>query len=115
MRNISILAGSSHPQLAKSICERLGVPMGKSTLSKFSNKETNVEIGESVREQDVYIIQSGCGNVNDNFVEMLIMIAACKTASARWVLCTVQRQTSLPLRAGSECSTRSMRSERSQL
>ncbi|KAJ3020241.1 ribose-phosphate pyrophosphokinase [Thoreauomyces humboldtii] len=85
MRDITLLAGSSHPQLAASICQRLGVSVGNCTLSKFSNKETNVEVRESVREQDVYIIQSGCGNVNDNFMELLIMIAACKTASARKV------------------------------
>ena len=42
----------------------------------------SVEIGESVRGEDVYIIQSGCGEVNDNLMELLIMISACKTASA---------------------------------
>ncbi|KAI8919096.1 phosphoribosyltransferase-like protein [Powellomyces hirtus] len=85
MRDISLLAGSSHPKLAEGICQRLGAALGACTLSKFSNKETNVEVRESVREQDVYIIQSGCGNVNDNFMELLIMIAACKTASAKKV------------------------------
>ena len=84
MRNISILSGTSHPKLAESICQRLGIPLSKATLSKFSNKETNVSIGESVRDVDVYIVQSGCGNVNDTFVELLIMIAACRTASARF-------------------------------
>ncbi|KAJ3182730.1 ribose-phosphate pyrophosphokinase [Geranomyces variabilis] len=85
MRDITLLAGSSHKQLALTICQRLNAPLGNCTLSKFSNKETNVEVRESVREQDVYIIQSGCGNVNDNFMELLIMIAACKTASAKKV------------------------------
>ncbi|KAI9101372.1 ribose-phosphate pyrophosphokinase I [Phlyctochytrium arcticum] len=89
MRDISLLAGSSHPALAQAISERLGAPLSKCTLTKFSNKETNVEVGESVREQDVYIIQSGCGNVNDHFIEMLIMIAACKTASARKVTAVI--------------------------
>jgi ribose-phosphate pyrophosphokinase len=83
MRNIVVFAGSSHPSLAANIASRLGVPLGKVKLSKFSNKETNVEIGESVRDLDTYIISSGCGNVNDNFMELLIMIAACRTASAR--------------------------------
>jgi ribose-phosphate pyrophosphokinase len=42
-----------------------------------------VTIGESVRDEDVFIIQSGCGEVNDNLMELLILINACKTASAR--------------------------------
>ncbi|KAI8821525.1 phosphoribosyltransferase-like protein [Fimicolochytrium jonesii] len=103
MRDLTVLSGSSHPRLAQAICERLGVPLGSCTLSKFSNKETNVEVRESVREQDVFIIQSGCGNVNDNFMELLIMIAACKTASARKVTAVLPcfpyaRQTETPYR-----------------
>ena len=85
MKNIVIFSGSSHPQLAQEICNRLGIPLGRVKLSKFSNKETNVEIGESVRDVDTYIISSGCGSINDNFMELLIMIAACRTASARFV------------------------------
>ncbi|KAJ3300163.1 ribose-phosphate pyrophosphokinase [Borealophlyctis nickersoniae] len=89
MRNISILSGSSHPNLAENICKRLGIPLSPSVKNKFSNKETNVEIGESVRDMDVYIVQSGCGNVNDNFIELLIMIAACRTASARKITAVI--------------------------
>ncbi|CAG8466499.1 1011_t:CDS:2 [Ambispora gerdemannii] len=89
MRNIVILAGSSHPILAEQIASRLGEPLGRVELSKFSNKETNVEIRESVREKDVYIVQSGCGHVNDNLMELLIMISACKTASAARVTAVI--------------------------
>ncbi|KAJ3277609.1 ribose-phosphate pyrophosphokinase, partial [Blyttiomyces sp. JEL0837] len=89
MRNISIFGGSSHPKLADAICQRLGIPSGKAKFNKFSNQETNVEIGESVRGADVYIIQSGCGQVNDNFMELLIMIAACRTASAKKVTAVI--------------------------
>ncbi|KAG0238935.1 ribose-phosphate pyrophosphokinase [Actinomortierella wolfii] len=89
MRNIVVFAGSSHPALADQICARLGIPPGKVKLSKFANKETNVEIGASVRDKDVYIIQSGCGAVNDNFMELLIMLAACKTASARRITAVI--------------------------
>merc|ERR1711973_867449 len=49
---------------------------------EFANQETNVEIGESVRGEDVYIVQSGSGEINDNLMELLIMINACKIASA---------------------------------
>merc|ERR1711934_1010179 len=85
---------SSHKDLSKKICDRLGLPHGKVEAKSFSNKETNIKIGESVRGKDVYIIQSGCGSVNasgnkqsinDNLMELLIMISACKTASASQV------------------------------
>ena len=56
---------------------------------KFSNLETCVEIGESVRGEDVYIVQSGCGEVNDNLMELLIMINACKIASAERVTAVI--------------------------
>jgi ribose-phosphate pyrophosphokinase len=89
MRGPIVLGGSSHPKLVQDICDRLGIEPGKSRLSKFSNNETSVELYESVREQDVYIVQSGCGHVNDNFFELLIMIQACKTASARKVTAVI--------------------------
>lgn len=57
--------------------------LAKATITKYSNEETAVTIGESVRDDDVYILQSGCGSINDNLMELLIMIHACKTASAR--------------------------------
>jgi len=87
MNNLVILSGSAHPNLTKEICDKLGIPVGKVTLSKFSNQETNVEIHQSIRENDVYIVQSGCGQVNDNLIELIIMIGACRTASARRVIC----------------------------
>ncbi|KAG1121928.1 hypothetical protein G6F42_011960 [Rhizopus arrhizus] len=89
MRGPIVLGGSSHPKLVQEICDRLGIEPGKSRLSKFSNNETSVELYESVREQDVYIVQSGCGHVNDNFFELCIMIQACKTASARKVTAVI--------------------------
>lgn len=89
MRGIVIFSGSSHPELSAQICQRLGCLPGKSFLAKFSNNETRVELYESVREQDVFIVQSGCGHVNDNFMELLIMIQACKTASARKVTAVI--------------------------
>ncbi|XP_076816549.1 ribose-phosphate pyrophosphokinase 2 isoform X1 [Clavelina lepadiformis] len=82
MPNIKIFSGSSHLDLAQKIADRLGIGVGKVVSRKFSNQETCVEIGESVRGEDVYIVQSGCGSINDNLMEMLIMIHACKIASA---------------------------------
>lgn len=85
VRNIVLLGGSSHPNLNKIICGQLGIPEANVLLSKFSVGETRVEINESVRGKDVYIIQSGGGKVNDHFMELLITISACKTASAKRV------------------------------
>lgn len=82
MPNIKVFSGSSHKDLSQKICQQLQLDVSKASLKKFSNKETNVEIGESVRGEDVYIIQSGTGEVNDNLMELLIMINACKIASS---------------------------------
>jgi len=89
MPNIRIFGGSSHHELARLVSERLNLEMGRVKLKKFSNKESSVEIGESVRGEDVYIIQSGCGDINDNLMELLIMINACKIASAARVTAVV--------------------------
>lgn len=82
MPNIKVFSGSSHTDLAQKICDRLGIEPSKVITKKFSNGECCVEIGESVRGEDVYIVQSGCREVNDMLMELLIMINACKIASA---------------------------------
>lgn len=81
--SIKLLAGNSHPALAQAVASRLGVELANVNVSQFSNLETSVTIGESVRDEDVYIIQTGCGDVNTYMMELFIMIHACKTASAR--------------------------------
>lgn len=101
VRNIVVLGGSSHPQLNSTICDHLQIPTGNVLLSKFSVGETRVEINESVRGKDVYILQSSGGSVNDHLVELLIAISACKTASARKVtailpLFPYSRQSDIP-------------------
>lgn len=68
---------------------RLGVPLVPCTVKKFSNGETNVKISESVRDEDVFIIQSGCNDVNDHLMELLILISACRTASARRITAVI--------------------------
>lgn len=101
VRNIVVLGGSSHPQLNETICNHLGIPPSNILLSKFSVGETRVEIKESVRGKDVYIIQSGGGKVNDHLMELLITISACKTASAKKVTAVLplfpySRQSDIP-------------------
>lgn len=83
MRDLIVLGGSSHPELTQEICSRLNINPGKVELTKFQNKETNVSIIESVRGLHVFIVQSACGNVNDMLMELLIMVYACRMASAR--------------------------------
>merc|ERR1712241_1568480 len=91
MSDYVVFSGSSHKELTQKLCDRLGIDTGKVIAKFFSNKETNVKIGESVRGKDVYIVQTGCSSIdqsgaeqsiNDNLMELLIMISACKTASA---------------------------------
>ncbi|KAJ5293496.1 uncharacterized protein N7443_009449 [Penicillium atrosanguineum] len=83
MRGVQIFSGTSHPGLADTICERLGASPAKADLGKFANGETSVNIGVSVRNQDVYILQSGSSKINDSVMELLIMISACKGGSAK--------------------------------
>lgn len=85
VRNIVVLGGNSHPQLVDIVSNTLGVPKCNRILSKFSVGESRLEIQDSVRGKDVYIIQSGGGKVNDNFIDLCIMISACKTGSAKRV------------------------------
>ncbi|KAH9939054.1 phosphoribosyl pyrophosphokinase [Epithele typhae] len=87
--SVRILAGNSHPGLAQAVVERLNVPITPCTVKKFSNGEINVKISESVRDEDVYIIQTGCTDVNDNLMELLILISACKGASARRITAVI--------------------------
>jgi len=101
VRNIVVLGGSSHKVLTDTICETLGIQEGEATFSKFAVGETRVEIGESVRGKDVYIIQSGGGKVNDHLIELLVAVSACKTASATKVTAVLplfpySRQSDIP-------------------
>lgn len=82
MRKCKVFVGSSHPELGKLVCDRLGVEPAPCTLKKFSNGETSVQIGVSIRDEDVYIIQSGSPQINDHIMELLILISACRGGSA---------------------------------
>ncbi len=76
-----IFAGNSTPKLAEEIAELMGKPLAKSKVATFSDGEISVNIQESVRGVDVFIIQSTCTPVNDNLMEVLIMVDAMKRAS----------------------------------
>ena len=80
--NIQVFCGNSNPQFAQTICKELGVPMGKAIVTHFADGEASVTLEETVRGADVFLIQSTCKPVNDNLMELLVMIDACRRASA---------------------------------
>ena len=80
--NYKVFTGNSHPELAEEIASIMGKPLGKATVNKFSDGEISVNLWETVRGIDCYIVQSTCDPVNDNLMELLIMIDAMKRASA---------------------------------
>ena len=81
-KDIKIFTANSNPMVAKRIAECLGLPLGKSEVSTFSDGEIAVSLFESVRGSDCFIVQSTCSPVNNNIMELLIMIDAMKRASA---------------------------------
>ncbi len=82
MDELKVFTGNAHPALAKSVCDYLGIPLGKADVSEFSNENIFVNILELVRQRDVFIIQPICSPVNKSLVELLIMIDAFRRASA---------------------------------
>ncbi|KAL8865427.1 MAG: hypothetical protein Q9174_006892 [Haloplaca sp. 1 TL-2023] len=88
--SIKLLTGNSHPDLAKLVADRLGIELTKIMVLQYSNQETSVTIGESVRDEDVFVLQSTApGDINDGLMELLIIINACKTASARRITAVI--------------------------
>ncbi len=79
---LRVFTGNSNVSLTHMICEHLGIPLGKAEVKKFSDGEINVEINESVRGMDIFVVQSTCPPVNDHLMELLILIDALKRASA---------------------------------
>jgi len=80
--DIKVFCGNSNPNFAKGVCEYLGLELGEAKVKRFSDGEIELEILESVRGSDVYVIQSTCTPANDNLMELLIMLDALKRASA---------------------------------
>ena len=81
-KEIKIFAGNANKALAEGICKKLGVPMGNATVTGFADGGVSVSIFETVRGCDVFLIQPTCKPVNDHLMELLVMIDACKRASA---------------------------------
>ena len=80
--DLKVFSGNAHPKLAEDICSYLGIDRGSCEVFKFSNDETFVQIGENIREKDVFLVQPISSPVNDHLMELLIMIDAARRASA---------------------------------
>jgi len=82
---LKLLSGNANPKLSESIANALGVNLGESEIEKFSDGEIKIKINESIRGKDVYIVQPTSYPTNDNLMELLIMVDACRRASAGYI------------------------------
>ena len=89
LKRLMVFAGRSHPDLAQNIAEKLGVELGDVELETFSNGETYCRYLESIRGADVFIVQTGVGEVDRNLMELVFMIQAAKLASAKRITAVV--------------------------
>ena len=88
-KRLMVFSGRSHPQLAQSIAEKLGVELGDIELKTFANDETYCRYLESIRGADLFIVQTGCPPVDKNLMELLLMIQAAKLASAKRITAVI--------------------------
>ena len=79
---LKIFSGTAHPQLARSIAEYVGIPLGDASIRSFPDGETSVRINENIRGRDVFIVQPTCPPANHNLMELLIIADAMRRASA---------------------------------
>lgn len=84
-----VFTGNANPALAEAVVRRLGLPLGKVVIGRFSDGEVMVELMEHVRGKDVYIIQPTCAPSNDNLMELLVMIDAVKRSAARRITAVI--------------------------
>ncbi len=86
---IKVFSGNGNPGLAKAICDHLGIPLGRADIRRFSNENIFVQIQENVRERDVFVLQPLSSPVSENLVELLIMLDALRSASARRITAVI--------------------------
>jgi len=80
--SLMVFTGNAHPKLAEDVARRLNIRLGRATVGRFSDGETNVEIMENVRGKDVFVLQSTCEPTNDSLMEIMLMVDALRRASA---------------------------------
>ncbi|MEG4289209.1 ribose-phosphate pyrophosphokinase [Microcoleus sp. C2C3] len=86
---LRLFSGSANIPLAQEVARYLGIDLGPMVRKRFADGELYVQIQESIRGCDVYLIQPTCGPVNDRLMELLIMIDACRRASARQITAVI--------------------------
>jgi len=79
---IAVFTGNANPALAQDIARYLQLPLGRAHVGRFSDGEVTVELMENVRGRDVFVVQSTCPPANDHLMELLVMVDACRRASA---------------------------------
>jgi ribose-phosphate pyrophosphokinase len=88
-KRLMVFAGRSHPELAGRIAEQLGIELGEVTLETFANGETYCRYDESIRGADVFILQTGCGEIDRNLMELFQLIQAAKLGSAKRITAVI--------------------------
>jgi len=86
---LALFAGNANPVLAQDIARSLQTSLGRAYVGRFSDGEVNVELMENVRGRDVFIVQSTCPPANDSLMELLVMVDACRRASAARITAVV--------------------------
>ncbi len=86
---LALFAGNANPALAQDIAKGLQAPLGRIYVGRFSDGEINIELMENVRGRDVFIVQSTCPPANDSLMELLVMVDACRRASAARITAVV--------------------------
>jgi ribose-phosphate pyrophosphokinase len=89
LATMAIFSGNAHPELAQDIAKVLRVPLAKAHVGRFSDGEISVEILENIRGRETFIIQSTCPPTNENLMELLVMVDACRRASAARITAVV--------------------------
>jgi len=86
---LALFAGNANPALAHDIARQLTTPLGRAYVGRFSDGEVNIELMENVRGRDVFIVQPTCPPTNDHLMELLVMVDACRRASAAKITAVV--------------------------
>jgi len=89
LSRLRVFSGTSNPGLSAEVAHYLGMELGKIKIKRFADGETYVQVQESIRGCDVFLIQPSCPPVNDHLMELLVMIDACKRASARSITAVI--------------------------
>lgn len=87
--HLTVISGRAHPDLAREIAEYLGLPLANIEIWNFPDGEIGLKVNQNIRGRDVFLIQPTCPPVNENLMELLVMIDACKRASAARITAVV--------------------------